>query len=303
MTDATPDTVRAHVPFLNGAQIAAYHENGYLLVKGGLDDGLLERMREATDRLAAKTAGMSKSDGVFDLAPDHTPEAPKLRRISAPTQLDDVFFEAAFESRIGDMVADLFGGPAKFYHAKINFKQPGNHSAVVQWHQDWPHFPHTNSDMLAISIPYYARTRENGCIAFVDGSHRRGPLSIWEDGAYVFTCEHDMQPGDIETATYVTCEAGDVLLHHGLTVHGSEPNRTGEEVVTFTAQYAAADAFAYTAPVIDSRHRTWMVRGAPAKRARLEAMDVELPPDFSAGYTSLFSNQDKAEASRVGKAS
>lgn len=32
-------------------------------------------------------------------------------------------------------------------------------------------------------------------------------------------------------------------------------------------QYAAADAFAYTAPVIDSRHRNRMVRGEHRHRA------------------------------------
>jgi hypothetical protein len=259
-------------------------------------------MIAATERLAAKSAEMTESDATYDLAPDHRPEAPRLRRISSPTQLDPVFFEAAFESRAGDMVADLIGGPAKFYHAKINFKQPGTHSAVVQWHQDWTHFPHTNANLLAISVPYFPRTRENGCIRFVPGSHRRGPLSIWRDGVYVFTCEHAMEPGDIDNAEDVECEPGDVILHHGLIVHGSAPNGSDSPAITFTAQYAAADAFAYTAPVIDSKHRNWMVRGAPSKHARVEAMDVELPPDFSAGYTSLFTNQDKAESAALGSA-
>ncbi len=297
MTDrktAAPDTVRPHRPILERAEVERYHEAGYLVIRGAFDRDLLARMIAATDRLAAKSGAMTESDGTYDLAPDHRPAAPRLRRISSPTGLDPVFFEAAFESRLGDRVADLIGGPTKFYHAKINFKQPGSHSAVVQWHQDWTHFPHTNVNLLAISLPYHPRTRANGCIRFVAGSHRRGPLSIWRDGAYVFTCEHAMAAGDIEAADAVECEPGDIILHHGLTVHGSAPNATGSPAVTFTAQYAAADAFAYTAPVIDSPHRNWMVRGEAAKRARVEAMTVELPPDFSAGYTSLFTNQDQA---------
>jgi hypothetical protein len=54
---------------------------------------------------------------------------------------------------------------------------------------------------------------------------------------------------------------------------------------------AAADAFAYTAPVIDSRHRNRMVRGEPARHARVEAGVVELPPDFSAGYSGIYALQ------------
>jgi len=301
-TTAAADTVRKHRPVFEPAQVARYHEAGYLVVRDGFDRGLLDWMIAATEGLAAKSAAMTESDATYDLAPDHQPDAPRLRRISSPTQLDPVFFEAAFESRVGDMVADLIGGPAKFYHAKINFKQPGTHSAVVQWHQDWTHFPHTNANLLAISLPYFPRTQENGCIRFVAGSHRRGPLSIWRDGVYVFTCAHAMVPGDIENAEVVECEPGDIILHHGLIVHGSAPNASDRPAITFTAQYAAADSFAYTAPVIDSRHRNWMVRGAPARRARVEAMDVELPPDFSAGYTSLFTNQDKAASAGPGSA-
>ena len=305
MTDGTlaaADTVRAHRPMLDRAQVAHYREAGYLVVRGGFDRSLLARMIAATEKLAAMSAEMTDSDATYDLAPDHRPEAPRLRRISSPTELDPVFFEAAFESRVGDMVADLIGGPAKFYHAKINFKQPGTHSAVVQWHQDWTHFPHTNANLLAISLPYFPRTRENGCIRFVAGSHRRGPLSIWRDGVYVFTCEHAMEPGDIDHAEDVECEPGDIILHHGMTVHGSASNAGDRPAITFTAQYAAADSFAYTAPVIDSRHRNWMVRGEPARQARVEAMTVELPPDFSAGYTSLFTNQDKAASAEAGSA-
>lgn len=289
-----PTTYRKHVPILTATQKEKYQRDGYLAVPGAVDLGLLTRMKAATEQLAASCASMTESNDTFDLAPDHTPERPKLRRISAPTVLDPVFFEAAFETRLQDMVADLLQGAVKFYHAKINFKQPGTHSAVVQWHQDWTHFPHTNTDMLAVSIPYYARNRENGCLAFVDGSHKQGPLSIWRDGKYVFTCEHEMGPDDIENATYIDCEAGDAILHHGLSVHGSVANLSEEPVVTFTAQYAAADAMAYTAPVIDSLHRNWMVRGEPAKYSRVEAMNVQLPPDFSQGYTSLFTNQDSA---------
>ncbi|MEQ8440520.1 MAG: phytanoyl-CoA dioxygenase family protein [Alphaproteobacteria bacterium] len=289
-----PNTYREHRPVLSIEQVESYQRDGYIAVPGAVSRDLLSRMIAATERLAAECSSLEKSNETFDLAPDHSPEAPKLRRISAPTVLDPVFFEAAFETPLQDMVADLVGGSVKYYHAKINFKQPGSHSAVVQWHQDWTHFPHTNTDLLAVSIPYYARDRRNGCLAFVDGSHRQGPLSIWQDGKYVFTCEHEMDPKDIEKATYVECEAGDAIIHHGLSVHGSVANMTEEPVVTFTAQYAAADAMAYTAPVIDSIHRNWMVRGRPATHARVEEMVVQLPPDFSGGYTSLFTNQDDA---------
>jgi hypothetical protein len=45
--------------------------------------------------------------------------------------------------------------------------------------------------------------------------------------------------------------------------------------------------------VIDSVHRNAMVRGEPARHARVEAGTVELPPDFSRGYGSIYSHQGR----------
>jgi hypothetical protein len=42
----------------------------------------------------------------------------------------------AFSSILGDIAADLIGGPVKFYHSKINFKLPSG-GEEIGWHQDW----------------------------------------------------------------------------------------------------------------------------------------------------------------------
>jgi hypothetical protein len=36
-----------------------------------------------------------------------------------------------------------------------------------------------------------------------------------------------------------------------------------------------------------------MVRGEPARHARVEQGVIELPPDFSAGYTGIFTLQEQ----------
>ena len=77
-------------------------------------------------------------------------------------------------------------------------------------------------------------------------------------------------------------------------MHGSAPNHSDALRTTYIIQYAAADAVAYTAPVIDSMHRNRMVRGEPSHFARVEAGMIELPPDFSAGYSGIYSLQESA---------
>ncbi len=286
--------MREHAPVLSPDQIAAYREDGFLLVKGLLDKAPLGRLTETTERFWEEARGITEGTKHFDIDPNHTYDNPRLRRISSPTEVSDVYIDIAFDSALGDVAADLIGGSVKFYHSKVNFKLPAG-GAEIDWHQDWPVFPHTNTNLLAISVPMTPSREANGCLRVLRGSHKKGPRSQWDGSAYVLNCNKSLTEEDLQTAVYVEADPGDLVVHHGLLVHGSEPNTSDQMRTTFIVQYAAADAFAYTAPVIDSKHRNLMVRGEPARAARVEAGTVELPPDFSAGYTSIYSHQDEEE--------
>ena len=122
-------------------------------------------------------------------------------------------------------------------------------------------------------------------------SHRQGPRSHWDGDHYTLNCNPSMKAEELRLAVDSELDPGDIVAHHGLVVHGSSPNQSEVMRITYIIQYAAADAFAYTAPVIDSRHRNQMVRGEPARHARVEAGVIELPPDFSSGYSSIYSIQ------------
>jgi ectoine hydroxylase-related dioxygenase (phytanoyl-CoA dioxygenase family) len=229
------------------------------------------------------------------LEPGHSPETPRIRRITSPTELDEVFVELAFGKVLGGIAAALIGGAVKFYHSKINFKLPHG-GAEIGWHQDWPVFPHTNTNLVAISLPLNASRRSNGCLRTIPGTHRQGPRSHWHGGRYLLNCNAQTMPEEIARAVDSELDPGDIVAHHGLVVHGSAPNLSHTLRTTWIIQYAAADAFAYTAPVIDSIHRNRMVHGEPARFARVEAGAIELPPDFSAGYSGIYALQDAAAA-------
>ena len=283
-------TPRVHSPVLTPAQLAQYHEDGFITIRGVLDADLLGRLTATTERLLAEGSRLTERTRHYDLEASHTPRAPRIRRISSPTELDDVYLEAAFESTLGDIAADLVGGPVKFYHSKINFKLPRG-GAEIGWHQDWPVFPHTNTNLVAISVPLNPSRAGNGCLQTVPGTHKLGPRSHWHEGKYLLNCNASMTEEELRRAVYSELDPGDVVAHHGLSLHSSSQNSSDDLRTTYIIQYAAADAFAYTAPVIDSSHRNAMVRGRPATHARVEAGMIELPPDFSAGYSGIYSLQ------------
>jgi ectoine hydroxylase-related dioxygenase (phytanoyl-CoA dioxygenase family) len=279
-----------HQLILYPEQIRDYHDTGYLNLRQVLDPQLLTRLISTTERLYDEGRSLQQKSKHYDLEPAHTAQAPRIRRISSPTELDPVYVATAFESILGDIAADLRGGAVKFYHSKINFKLPQG-GAEIGWHQDWPVFPHTNTNLVALSIPLNASRAINGCLQTIPGSHKLGPRSHWENGIYKLNCNHTMTPEDFVNVVDNELDVGDVVAHHGLAVHGSSQNRSNTLRTTYIIQYAAADSFAYTAPVVDSIHRNQMVRGELATHARVEAGVIELPPDFSAGYSGIYALQ------------
>jgi hypothetical protein len=282
----------AHRPVLGAAQIAQYQAAGFLTMRAMLAPALLQRLNAAIDRICAEAAGLTEKTAHIDLDALHLPDRPRIRRISSPTELDEVFMETAFDSVLGDIAADLIGGPVKFYHSKVNFKLPEG-GAEIGWHQDWAVFPHTNSNIVALSVPLNPSRSGNGCLQTIPGSHRQGPRSHWDQERYTLNCNASMTAADMAQVVDNELEPGDIVAHHGLAVHGSSANLSDAVRTTYIVQYVAADAFAYTAPVIDSRHRNRMVRGEPARHARVEQGVIELPPSFSAGYAGIFTLQEQ----------
>lgn len=275
---------------LGAEQRERWHTTGYLELRGILDAETLARLRTVTERLAEQGRSLTARTRHYDLATGHRPDAPRIRRIASPTELDPLFILLAFGPVLGGLAAALIGRPVKFYHSKINFKLPFG-GEEIGWHQDWPVFPHTNTDLVAISVPLTASRRHNGCLRTIPGSHRSGPRSHWHEGQYRLNCNAQTGEDEIARAIDSELDPGDVVAHHGLVVHGSAPNDSDQLRSTWIIQYAAADAFAYTAPVIDSIHRNRMVHGEPATHARVEAGMIELPPDFSTGYGGIYSLQ------------
>ncbi len=90
--------------------------------------------------------------------------------------------------------------------------------------------------------------------------------------------------------------AGSITVHNCRTVHGSPPgagrsegNVPGRPLLLNA--YTSADAFAYTPNPSRSIHDRAIVRGRPARWAHHDPRPCQVPPDWSAGYTSIFAAQ------------
>ena len=78
-----------------------YFEDGFLTVPGYVGDAWLERLRRVVAAKMEESRSLSASDDQFDLAPDHTPEKPNIRRLRKAV---DQHPERRHQERVLDVV-------------------------------------------------------------------------------------------------------------------------------------------------------------------------------------------------------
>src|SRR5437762_423503 len=201
--------------YLTEEQLAGYHADGYLVLPRVIDMADVQALRRVTDAFVERSRQLSRGDGVFDLDPRHTAEAPVLRRIKNPADHDPLYRWVAFESPIPDIVAELIGPAITFNHSKLNLKS-SRIGAPVEFHQDAAFYPHSNDDVLAVGLLLADATAANGALSVLPGSHR-GPIHTHFDAQGCFVgClrSEDIARLDRSRAVLLTLPAGSGHIRH-----------------------------------------------------------------------------------------
>ena len=121
-------------------------------------------------------------------------------------------------------VERILGAPPEVYQEMTLLKPPGI-GREKPWHQDHAYFDvPEGTPVVGVWIALDPATRENGCMVFQAGGHRRGPIPHFD--------RRDWQICDAEALTMdrrLACPlpAGGALLFSGLIPHGTAANRSG----------------------------------------------------------------------------
>lgn len=272
-----------------------YQRDGYLGVESLVPQGWIERLNAVTAEFVEISRGLTKNgqDKRFDLEPDHTSDAPRIRRLNSPVDHHETYWEFASAGPFVDVAEDLLGPNIKFHHAKLNFKWGGG-GEEVKWHQDIQFWPHTNYDVITIGVYLDDVAPEMAPMGVIPGSHD-GPLYDLYDEQGQWTGnirDADLPQVNIESAEYLGGPRGSITVHNCRSVHGSPPNLSNRPRPLLLCAYSAADAFPITSLTAGGAHAEYVVRGRPARWARFDPRPVLMPPDWSkSGYKSIFEHQ------------
>jgi hypothetical protein len=210
---------------------ADFHRDGFVRVtEGVLTPAEFQDVLGALERLEAA--------GTIDA------NSTKLQNLNDAIFFDDAIMNLARHPRVLALVEAMFGEKVELQHAKMINKYPAQGaSSNIKWHQDYPFFPHTNDDLLAFALHFDDESDESGPLQFLSGSHKRGVFSHADAGTGEFLYQINDPAFDIKAfpSVVVKCNAGDITLHHGNSVHASSPSQGKRRRVLYL-QYRAIDA-------------------------------------------------------------
>jgi len=276
-----------------------FWSEGYLVIENVVGADLLKAMQDEFSEWVEESRGYSKPYGDtldgrprFDLEPGHTPEKPALRRVNAPVEISQTYFDAMASSRMADCVADLIGPNVKFHHSKINSKLPGGQTAV-KWHQDFPFTPHSNDDLITALLMVDEVTPDNGPLEVVAGSHTGELHGLWHNGIFTGSVADIIAEDCKQKAITCVGPAGSVCLMHTRLLHGSAPNLGERSRNLFICVYSAEDAVPYSSNPMPTKFEGLVVRGEKSNKVRSTSYEIELPQKPTTA--SFFDQQARSE--------
>jgi len=277
--------------------LAAYTEQGFLVVPNVLSEQELDQIRQELEQLVVKAAGVTENNEVYDLEDNHSSAAPKVRRIKDPHMVMPSVAALVRHPPLVAILTQLLGPGVRFQTSKLNMKSAGDGSAV-EWHQDWAFYPHTNDDLLAVGVMLDDVDETNAPMCVLPGSHRGVIHDHHSNGFFCGAIDPVENPIDLSPAVPLLGTAGSMTFHHVRAVHGSAPNRSDRSRNLLLFQFAAVDAFPLVQPVDDlTPFDEMIVAGEPTIEPRVTAVPVRMPLPPAPQQGSIYENQ-RAVANR-----
>jgi len=207
---------------------SVYEEQGFLTPIPVLDDTEAAQMRETFDAIEAQTDEADRSIGLLGLHLKH-----------------ESVWSLATHPNVVDAVKQAIGPDVMLLGTHFFVKYPSQKDAFVAWHQDVTYWglkpPFAITAWIAIDDADVA----NGCMRVIPGSHKQGLMehgkSDRKGNLLSVNQSIDTAQVDESTAADIELKAGQMSLHDGLLIHGSNPNQSDRRRAGLTVRFTRTD--------------------------------------------------------------
>jgi len=138
-------------------------------------------------------------------------------------------------------VKAILGDDVLLMGANFFIKEPAT-PAFISWHQDLTYWGYEGASEVTAWVALTAASRENGCMRFVPGTHRRKIVDhrdTFENTNMLSRGQEIAVDVNEADAVDVTLDPGEMSLHHGHLFHASGPNTSTDRRIGLALRYVS----------------------------------------------------------------
>jgi len=138
---------------------------------------------------------------------------------------------------IVDAMEDLIGPDIALWASVMFIKEPASKD-YVSWHQDATYMGLNSTDFPTPWIALSPSNTETGCMTMISGSHKSSIQSHEDTFAEnnILTRGQVIEDIDESKGVDLILEPGEMSIHHGAIIHGSQPNKSNQRRIGFSLQ-------------------------------------------------------------------
>ncbi len=221
---------------LTPQEIEKFRNDGYLKINEQvIDDAHLAVLREHYDALFTQKRG-TIGEGLRNLAvvgesegDEDADREEEMLQIMEMWRHDEEYRKLLYHEPLLDIAESLIGSDIQLFHDQALYK-PAFHGGEVYWHQDNAYWQCDPPNLVSIWIALDDADEENGCMNVIPGSYIEGLAAHGraksEKGNLPALLQVD---ADVDRAVPVPVEAGSAMVHHCMTLHQTNPNRSSRD--------------------------------------------------------------------------
>lgn len=201
---------------------ADFDRDGFVIVRQLLKPAEFSELRQNLERYIRDVVPTLPDKDAF-YEDKSKPETLKQLQHTA----NDPYFRGYMQQPTWLALADALIGEKMNAEEPEWFNKPAGTHHVTPPHQDNYYFNLKPPNVLTIWMALDVVDEENGCLRYVAGSHKRGIRPHGRSGILGFSQGiTDYGPEDQAREVKILLQPGDVVAHHGETIHRADANRS-----------------------------------------------------------------------------
>lgn len=198
-----------------------FDRDGFVIVRQMLSPGDFAELTSQLDRYIREVVpGLPPSDAFYDADKSRPETLKQMQRME-----QDAYFAGYVKHPVWKKLAEgLLGEEANASGAEW-FNKPPATNHITPPHQDNYYFCLQPPQVLTMWLALDTVDEENGCLRYVPGSHLRGIRPHGRTQTLGFS-QGILDYGDEDYATErpIPLQPGDLIVHHGNTIHRADAN-------------------------------------------------------------------------------